>query len=163
DYAAQAPDARARCLDEALAMLDAVAPASPPPARPSPAALPAARTANPPGTPAGPSAGGAADPPSTTANPPSTTAAPPAPRPPPHTRWLVPVYPLTKGITQTWLRELVARAVVRWADEIPDFLPDWVVAAERLPPRGFAVRTLHHPWTQAAAELARRRLAFEEL
>src|SRR5439155_8834260 len=43
------------------------------------------------------------------------------------------------------------------------FLPGWVVEAEGLPARGLAVRTLHHPSSQAAAEQARRRLAFEEL
>ena len=45
-----------------------------------------------------------------------------------HTRCMVPVYPLTKGLTQTWLRELVARAVDRWAEASDDFLPDWLRA-----------------------------------
>ncbi len=87
----------------------------------------------------------------------------PADQPPLHTRGLVPVYPLTKGVAQTWLRELVARAVDRWAESVPDFLPDWLRAEEKLPARGTALRTLHHPPDPAAAAAARRRLAFDEL
>ncbi len=87
----------------------------------------------------------------------------PADHPPLHTRGLVPVYPLTKGIAQTWLRELVARAVDRWAESAPDCLPDWLRSEEGLPARGAALRAMHHPPDLAAAEAARRRFAFEEL
>ena len=33
-----------------------------------------------------------------------------------------------------WLRELIAMALARWAEEVPDLLPEWLLTAERLPP-----------------------------
>jgi ATP-dependent DNA helicase RecG len=87
----------------------------------------------------------------------------PADQGPLHTRCLVPVYPTTKGLPQTWLRELVARAVERWADTEPEPLPDWLRAEERLLPRPIALRAMHYPRDAAEAEDARRRFAFDEL
>ncbi|HLI25866.1 MAG TPA: ATP-dependent DNA helicase RecG [Chloroflexota bacterium] len=87
----------------------------------------------------------------------------PADQGPLHTRGLVPVYPATKGLAQPWLRELVARAVDRWADAAADPLPAWLREAEGLPPRAAALRAIHFPTTREEAARARQRFAFDEL
>jgi ATP-dependent DNA helicase RecG len=87
----------------------------------------------------------------------------PADQPPLHTRCLVPVYPTTKGLAQSWLRELIARAVDRWADQAADPLPDAVRAAEQVLPLPAALRAMHYPAGPAELTRARERLAFDEL
>jgi ATP-dependent DNA helicase RecG len=87
----------------------------------------------------------------------------PADEGPLHTRCLAPVYPTTKGLNQIWLRELIARAVDRWADEAADPLPDWLRADEGLLPRPTALRAMHHPADAEEAARARRRFQFDEL
>ncbi len=87
----------------------------------------------------------------------------PADHAPLHTRCLVPVYPTTKGLPQSWLRELVTRAVDRWADAEAEPLPDALRAAEGLLPRPTALRAMHYPRDAAEAEAARGRFAFDEL
>ena len=87
----------------------------------------------------------------------------PADEGPLHTRCLVPVYPATKGLVQSWLRELIARAVDRWAATAEDPLPRWLVEDERLPPRAEALRMVHFPATREEAARARQRFAFDEL
>ncbi len=77
-----------------------------------------------------------------------------------HVGRIVPVYPLTAGLTQRWLRGLMWRALQLAASQIPDPWPP-VTAATGLP-RGEALRRLHFPETDADAETARRRLALDE-
>jgi ATP-dependent DNA helicase RecG len=79
-----------------------------------------------------------------------------------HTGRLVPVYPLTEGITQKWLRSTMKRSVDYWCQRLPDHLPQ--VNRERLglPPLDEAVRQIHFPDSWEALEIARRRLAFDE-
>jgi ATP-dependent DNA helicase RecG len=87
----------------------------------------------------------------------------PADEGPLHTRCLVPVYPTTKGLPQTWLRELIARAVAHWADAVPEILPAWLREEEQLPTRAAALRAVHHPADMQQAAEGRRRFAFDEL
>ena len=87
----------------------------------------------------------------------------PAEQGPLHTRCLVPVYSTTKGLPQSWLRDLVTRAVDRWADAEPETLPDGLRAAERLLPRPEALRAMHYPRDAEEAAAARARFAFDEL
>lgn len=80
-----------------------------------------------------------------------------------HLSRIVPVYALTEGLPQRWLRGLLWRTVERFGQE---FAEPWPELADRLaadwPPRAQAVRWLHFPATLDDAELARRRLALEE-
>ena len=39
---------------------------------------------------------------------------------------IVPVYPLTEGLTQKWLRHLTHKSVLRWASHIPDYMPTFI-------------------------------------
>lgn len=79
-----------------------------------------------------------------------------------HTGRLVPVYPLTQGITPKWLRSLMKRTVDYWTQRLPDHLPQ--ASRERLGmlPLEEAVREIHFPDNWDTLEAARRRLAFDE-
>ena len=87
----------------------------------------------------------------------------PADSPPLHTRRIVPVYALTKGIYDNWLRTLVARAVRTIAPTIDDPLPASHAAKAGSQPRREAIAAVHLPPDQRALEAARSRLAFDEL
>jgi ATP-dependent DNA helicase RecG len=71
-----------------------------------------------------------------------------------------PVYPASEDITVTKLRELVGQALA-YAHDHPDPVPANV--AGDLPLRADALIALHKPRIPEAAELGRKRLAFEEL
>jgi ATP-dependent DNA helicase RecG len=79
-----------------------------------------------------------------------------------HTGRLVPVYPLTQGITQKWLRSLMKRTVDYWTQRLPDHLPQANRERLGLPPLDQAVRQIHFPDSWDSLEAARRRLAFDE-
>ena len=78
--------------------------------------------------------------------------------PPGVTRCIIPVYPLTKGLTSKALQQLIFRALEQ---EIPeDNLPKDV--SEGLMPVEQAYWEVHQPTTQERLSEARRRLVFEE-
>ncbi len=79
-----------------------------------------------------------------------------------HTGRLVPVYPATQGLGQRTIRRAVKAAVDLLADRLPDPVPPWLAASERLSLQSQAVRTYHYPSSFAEAETARRRLAVGE-
>lgn len=87
----------------------------------------------------------------------------PADRPPLHTRRLVPVYPLTEGVTDYWLRELMAEVVPRQVALLEDFLPKWLLEKRALIPLDEAVRAVHLPDGPEELARGRLRLAFDEL
>jgi ATP-dependent DNA helicase RecG len=78
-----------------------------------------------------------------------------------HTARVVPVYPLTSGVTQKRLRELLARILDHALPLVADPLTD----AERhgLPALDDALRTAHFPEEAADVSEALDRLAFDEL
>ncbi len=75
---------------------------------------------------------------------------------------LVPVYRASDEIAPTRLRRIVAASLPA-ARDYWDPLPAELKERERLPSKPDAVRAVHEPASLAAAELGRRRLAFEEL
>ncbi|MDD4368652.1 MAG: ATP-dependent DNA helicase RecG [Oscillospiraceae bacterium] len=76
---------------------------------------------------------------------------------------LHPVYPLTAGLTQGVLRNLIAQCLDQYLDYLPDALPAELRRRYHLCEAGYAYRQIHFPADQTAHDLARRRLAFEEL
>ncbi len=74
----------------------------------------------------------------------------------------MPVYSSTEGLGQRQLRRLMWRIVEAFAAEVPEVLPDAVLARRRLTPLGRAVRDAHFPETEAARTAALRRLAFDD-
>ncbi len=87
-----------------------------------------------------------------------------------HTGRLVPVYPLTEGLTPRRLRSIVWQALEQWAPWIEEFLPEDIRAKARLGLRlrkGLmtlpeAIMQAHYPDDLPSLELARKRLAFDE-
>lgn len=79
-----------------------------------------------------------------------------------HTGRLVPIYPETSGLTSKYLRFLI-KPLLKVADNLSDPLPVALLTKYQLPILSEAVRQLHFPENQAAAEKARERLAFDEL
>ena len=80
-----------------------------------------------------------------------------------HTGRLVPVYGLTTGLGQRTLRSLIAALLERFVDRVPETLPPALVARHGLPPLSQAMRQLHYPDDAPSLDLARHRLAFDEL
>jgi ATP-dependent DNA helicase RecG len=80
-----------------------------------------------------------------------------------HTGRLVPIYPLTQGITSKWLRNHVKSTVDYWARRLPDYLPAESRARLNLPELAEAIRQVHFPDNWEKLEVARQRLAFDEL
>lgn len=83
-----------------------------------------------------------------------------------HVNRVVPVYPLTEGLSQRWLRGLVWRTLESGNFQIPEPHPEPPPPLPGQPPwpsRNDAIRMLHFPATTADAERARQRLALDEL
>ena len=76
---------------------------------------------------------------------------------------IVPVYPLTAGITNHLLCTLTQQAVTACAKDMPETLPRGVRLDHELAQAEFSYRNIHFPESFEALELARRRLTFEEL
>jgi ATP-dependent DNA helicase RecG len=94
-----------------------------------------------------------------------------------HINRIAPVYPLTEGLPQRWLRGLIWRTLERFETQIAE--PQFVGQASRLSPssdqkklrqagslsyptRANAVHMTHFPEDLADVEIARRRLALDE-
>ena len=80
-----------------------------------------------------------------------------------HAGRLVPVYPLTRGLSQRQLRRWMALAVDDYAAAVPETLGDVPRRAHDLPDIATAIRNLHFPVDAVAKEAATRRFAFAEL
>lgn len=75
---------------------------------------------------------------------------------------MMPIYPLTAGITNHLLASLIRQAL-DCADQIPETLPQSIRQKHNLAAVEFAVRSIHFPVDEQALDLGRRRLTFEEL
>jgi len=80
-----------------------------------------------------------------------------------HTGRLVPVYPLTAGLSPRTVRRLVKATLDRWLPELEDFLPENVRVSAGLLPLAEAIRLAHFPDSELGKDQARKRLAFDEL
>jgi ATP-dependent DNA helicase RecG len=80
-----------------------------------------------------------------------------------HTNRIVPVYPLTAGVTAKWLRRVVNSVVQSHADRLPDPLPPALVSEVGLMPFGTAFHQVHFPDSWDQLESAQHRLAFNEM
>lgn len=76
---------------------------------------------------------------------------------------IVPIYPLTAGVSQLVLSRSIRQGLDACSAILPDALPDEVRQAHHLCRIGFAYENIHFPEDEHALDLARRRLAFEEL
>ncbi|HKW79089.1 MAG TPA: ATP-dependent DNA helicase RecG [Candidatus Limnocylindria bacterium] len=91
-----------------------------------------------------------------------------------HTGRIAPIYKLTEGLTEGWMRRWLHTAVIgekedgAWRvrpalDSLDDPLPEELRLRYGLPPLVEALREVHFPSDENALAAARRRLAFDEL
>ncbi|HIP71429.1 MAG TPA: ATP-dependent DNA helicase RecG, partial [Anaerolineae bacterium] len=79
------------------------------------------------------------------------------------TRRIVPVYPLTKGLSSNKMREIMRTAVTQWAPRVPDPLPTALRQRLKLDNLTEALVQTHFPDRQQTLHNGRRRLTFDEL
>jgi ATP-dependent DNA helicase RecG len=77
-------------------------------------------------------------------------------------RRIVPVYPLTEGINQKWLRSLVSTALAKYAEGWGELVPEEIIRAMNLSRSAGALRVIHYPAGLPEAETARQRMALDE-
>ena len=77
-----------------------------------------------------------------------------------HINRIAPIYPLTEGLPQRWLRSLIWRTLNQFENEFCEPWPK--LALKDFPSRANAIHMLHFPEAVADIEIARRRLALDE-
>ena len=80
-----------------------------------------------------------------------------------HTGLIMPVYPLTAGISNNLLAGLTRRAVDECLDGLPEIFPESIRMEHRLCQLEYACQNIHYPASFEELAIARRRLVFEEL
>lgn len=80
-----------------------------------------------------------------------------------NTARIVPVYALTEGIGNRWLRKITRRVVDYWTPRLVDELPEAVRNSTGVMSLSTAIMQAHFPDSASALEGARKRLAFDEL
>ncbi len=80
-----------------------------------------------------------------------------------HTGRLVPVYSLTEGISEKWMRGRIAYLLTEVDGLVTEFLPEELRTHHKLVDLIEALKQIHFPETMDQAVRAKRRLAFDEL
>lgn len=80
-----------------------------------------------------------------------------------HTGRLVPIYPLTEGLTPRTVRKLAKETVAEWSPRRADYLPEDIKENCSLIDLPEAIMQAHYPDSEKDRDEARRRLAFDEL
>jgi ATP-dependent DNA helicase RecG len=80
-----------------------------------------------------------------------------------HAGRIVPVYPLTAGLTAARLRLAIREALDKAGHAYPEYLPESIRSGEDLVPIARAIEEAHYPDSFPGRDAALRRLAFDEL
>lgn len=80
----------------------------------------------------------------------------------PESAGIIPVYPLTYGVTNKQLRFLIKQSLTALS-RLDDYLPEQIRQEEKLIGLRQALEQIHAPKTSESLESAKRRLAFDEL
>ncbi len=75
---------------------------------------------------------------------------------------VIPVYPASKEVSSGRLRRAVGALLDRFGD-VPDFVPEPLRRAHKLPDRAAALEAIHRPADRKEANRARDRLVYDEL
>jgi len=78
------------------------------------------------------------------------------------TKCIVPIYPLTNGITQKFLRKTISEAYSAYSPYFKDFLPPKILQEYSLCSIDYSIKNIHFPSDLKALEIAKKRLVFEE-
>ena len=76
---------------------------------------------------------------------------------------LIPVYPLTQGLSSKMVGANISQALQLLGEELDDPIPAFIRQEYHLCHLQFALRNIHLPTDRESAKIARRRLIFEEL
>ncbi|MDR2741735.1 MAG: ATP-dependent DNA helicase RecG [Treponema sp.] len=76
---------------------------------------------------------------------------------------ILPVYPLSAGLTQGLLRKLIKTALSQYAPPLENELPEAIIRRDGLLPKAQAIRAIHFPASMEELDLARKTLIYEEL
>ncbi len=79
-----------------------------------------------------------------------------------HSGRIVPVYPLTEGLYQKNLREIIKQSLDRYLSLLPDMLPDGLRERWKVVSLGKALGEIHYPTDPASRDEARKRLILDE-
>ena len=82
---------------------------------------------------------------------------------PPKESGVIPVYPLTEGLTQKALIKAISQALQQYALGIEDEIPSELIKKQGLMSKKDAIRLIHRPADISQAAAARKTLAYEEL
>lgn len=80
-----------------------------------------------------------------------------------HSGRIVPIYPVTSGMSVKTLREKMYSAISDYSSEIEEFLPEKFIADGRYENSSSAYRDIHFPENLESAQRARERIAFDEI
>ncbi len=75
---------------------------------------------------------------------------------------MIPIYPLTAGLTSKMIASNIKQALERLSEKIPDPLPQSVRSENKLCHIEYAINHIHFPTDKEAAQIAVRRLVFQE-
>ena len=78
------------------------------------------------------------------------------------TKCIVPIYPLTSGITQKFLRKAIRYAYEIYEKYFRDSIPSEILKEHSLCSIEFAIKNIHFPSDGKSLEIAKKRLVFEE-
>ena len=76
---------------------------------------------------------------------------------------IIPIYPLTKNLTQNVLRKIIELGLSEVEDELEETLPEYILEKYKLMNLNDTIKKIHFPEKLEDFEQARKRLAFEEL
>ena len=76
---------------------------------------------------------------------------------------VLPVYKLTEGLTQKYIRKAVSNAIFQYAKLLENELPEEIIIKRHLLQKKDAIKAIHNPISLKNAEDARYSLIFEEL
>lgn len=76
---------------------------------------------------------------------------------------IIPIYPLTEGLSQKAVSKAVSQALQQYAHGIENELPSELIKARGLLQKQDAIRLIHRPSEMSQAAAARRTLVYEEL
>ena len=81
---------------------------------------------------------------------------------PVNTARIIPIYKETKGLKSSQIRKLIREALII-VKTMPEHLPQWLIDDQKLVNYTRAVTEIHFPSSETALEMAKKRLAFEEI
>lgn len=80
-----------------------------------------------------------------------------------HTNRIVPIYPLTAGISQRQLRNIIGHNLSIWIRRLKEYLSESILNEENLIPISEAIKQIHFPEAVGELNQAQKRFAFEEI